>query len=100
MSVRRVESLAAVTEKSGMVAIERGPLVYCLEGIDNDGHVLDRALADTASFRADWQPDLLHGVNAVRAQHAAGDLIFVPYYACGPRGLGEMTVWMAREKGA
>jgi len=100
MSVRRVESHAAVTENRGKVAIERGPLVYCLEGIDNDGHALDRALADTASLRVDWQPDLLHGVNTVCAQYAAGDLIFVPYYAWGHRGLGEMTVWMTREKGA
>ncbi|MBK8797441.1 MAG: glycoside hydrolase family 127 protein [Anaerolineales bacterium] len=37
LPVRRVESHAAVTENRGKVAIERGPLVCCLEGIDNDG---------------------------------------------------------------
>jgi len=100
MAVRRVESNAAVAENRDKVAIERGPLVYCLEAVDNDGHVLDRALADGAAFHVEWQPDLLQGVNVVRAQHASNDLILVPYYAWGHRGLGEMTVWMAREKDA
>jgi DUF1680 family protein len=96
LPVRRVESHAAVAENRGKVAVERGPLVYCLEGIDNDGHVLDRTLPDDATFRVAWQPDLLHGVTTLRSHGDDGDLLFTPYYAWGHRGLGEMAVWVNR----
>ncbi|MBK8797440.1 MAG: hypothetical protein IPM07_14295 [Anaerolineales bacterium] len=58
---------------------------------------LDRTLADDATFRVDWQPDLLHGVTTLRSHGDDGDLLFAPYYAWGHRGLGEMVVWMNRE---
>jgi DUF1680 family protein len=100
MPVRRVESHAAVAENRGKVAVERGPLVYCLEGIDNDGHVLDRTLPGDASFSVDWQPDLLHGVQVLRARSDGDELHFVPYYAWGHRGVGEMVVWVERAEAA
>ena len=68
MPVQRVETDAAVVENRGKVAIERGPLVYCLEAVDNDGKALGRTLPDSATFAVEWQPDLLHGVNVVYAQ--------------------------------
>ncbi len=59
MPVRRVETNPAVSENRDKVAIERGPLVYCLEAIDNDGKALGRALPDAADFTVEWRPELL-----------------------------------------
>ena len=95
MPVQRVETNPAVEENRGKVCIERGPLVYCLEAIDNEGKALGRTLPDTAAFTVEWQPDLLHGVNVVHARSGGAELTFVPYYAWGHRGVGEMAVWLA-----
>jgi DUF1680 family protein len=94
MPVRRVVSHEAVAENRGKVAVERGPLVYCLEGADNGGRVLERSLPDAAEFSVRWEPDLLHGINVISVLGVEGDLTFVPYYAWAHRGIGEMAVWV------
>ncbi len=96
MPVRRVACHPAVSENVGKVALERGPLVYCAEGIDNDGHVLGAVLHDEATLAAEFVPDLLHGVVVVRATQPTGNVTFVPYYAWAHRGVGEMVVWLPR----
>ena len=96
MAVRRVACHGAVSDNVGKVALERGPLVYCAEGIDNAGHVLDSTLHDEATLEPEFVPDLLHGVVALRAVHATGNLTFAPYYAWAHRGVGEMAVWLQR----
>jgi len=96
MPVRRVECHPAVQDNVGKVALARGPLVYCAEGVDNGGHVLNATLLDTATLATKLVPDLLHGVVVIRAQQPLGNLTFVPYYAWAQRGVGEMTVWLQR----
>lgn len=96
MPVRRVVSDPQVAANAGMIAIERGPLVYCLEGIDNDGKALGRSLSDAATFHVEWQPDLLQGVNVIHAQQEEEELTFVPYYAWAHRGVSEMSVWLTQ----
>lgn len=98
MPVRRVVSNRKVVDTRGLVAVERGPIVYCLEGVDNDGKALGRTLAGDASFTVKWMPDLLHGVNVLRTEQGKEQLTFVPYYAWAHRGVGEMAVWL--ENGA
>jgi DUF1680 family protein len=96
MPVRRVSCHPAVSDNLGKVALERGPLVYCVEGIDNDDHVLAAILSDQATFTSGFEPDLLNGVGTVQATDANRALTFVPYYAWAHRGVGEMTVWLKR----
>lgn len=97
MPVRRMVSNRKVVENRGLVAVERGPLVYCLEGVDNGGKALGRTLVDDARFTVKWTPDLLHGVNVLRARRNKEELTFVPYYAWAHRGVGEMAVWLKRQ---
>nr|WP_259408102.1 beta-L-arabinofuranosidase domain-containing protein [Streptomyces akebiae] len=103
----------------GCVALERGPLVYCLEEADNagglDGVVLDTSTAPTVRDR----PDLLGGVSTVvasgrrlasdeagwwpyRTEAASADrpveLTAVPYYAWANRGDGAMRVWIPQRR--
>lgn len=112
MPVRRVLADERVEADRGRVAVERGPLVYCVEGVDHDGAVLDLVLPDDAELRAQAAPALLGGVvtlvgEALRAVRAADGtprtepaaLRMIPYYAWAHRELGEMQVWLPRELG-
>jgi DUF1680 family protein len=103
----------------GSLAIERGPLVYCLEQIDQEPNLnlLDVRIAPEASLQATRRENLLGGVVAIEAQGAVVDigawqdelyrpapvedlprrevtLTAVPYYAWANRGLGAMRVWI------
>jgi uncharacterized protein len=65
MPVRRVAANPKVTDTRGLVALERGPVVYCFEGTDNGGAVLDVALPASATATPVDRPDLLGGVTAI-----------------------------------
>jgi hypothetical protein len=109
MPVRRVAANEAVEEDRGRVAVERGPLVYCAEGQDNDGRVSNLFLPDGSALVAETRPDLLNGVVVIKGEaealsEKAGKVIsekksvtLIPYYAWANRGKGEMTVWLARD---
>lgn len=74
----------------GCLAIERGPLVYCLEEADAPGADLaDVVLDPDAPLGETERPDLLGGVVTVEAQATA-----VPYFAWANRGPGAMRVWI------
>jgi hypothetical protein len=101
MPVRRVAADERVADDRGKIALERGPIVYCVEGIDNDNSVLGAVVPDQARFEVSERPDLLGGITVLRttASTAAGvpkALTAVPYYAWSNRGAGEMAVWLAR----
>jgi hypothetical protein len=93
MSPRRVAAHADVKDDSGKVALQRGPIVYALEAVDNDGHVLDVILPRDAPLRSRFRADLLNGVEVITGT-ANRPLVAVPYYAWNNRGQGEMAVWI------
>jgi DUF1680 family protein len=97
MPVRQVVSHEKVKTNTGCVALERGPLVYCAEGADNDGKVLNRSFTGKVKFHTAQRPDLLGGVTTIQATSDADDgkpLSFIPYYAWCHRGPNEMRVWI------
>src|SRR5215213_8991297 len=66
MPVRRVECHPYVVENAGRVALMRGPLLYCVEQVDNPGLDLrDIVLPDEGGFSVRSRPDLLGGVAVV-----------------------------------
>ena len=76
---------------------ERGPLVYCAEGVDNRGRALDLEVAGDSSFAAEFRPGLLNGVVVLKGKAVDGRAItLVPYYAWSNRGVGEMVVWIMK----
>src|SRR5205814_3862948 len=106
-----------VREDVGRLAVERGPLVYCLEQIDQPGHSLfDLSLAP-GEFETELRGDLLGGVVVLRhpgvvSRHSLADeplyqpaaarqaedgaavtLTFIPYYAWANREPQPMVVW-------
>ena len=87
----------------GCVAIERGPLVYCLEQAGQpDGVLVDEVRIEDGSMTAVPEPGLLGGVTGVEAPGrasaggAAITLRAIPYYAWANRDIGAMRVWIPR----
>ncbi len=111
MPVRRVLAHEAVKSDIGRVAVERGPLVYCAEGIDHGGRAAGLVLDDAAVLTPEPKPDLLNGLMVITGPAVAMEikkgqatarpqpLTLIPYYAWAHRGRGEMEVWIAREPG-
>ncbi len=102
MLPRRVYAHHNVQHDRGRVALMRGPLVYCFEGIDHDGSVLNMALPKDAEIRAEHRPNLLGGVTVLRGQGLADGkrpaaVTAVPYYAWQNRGIAEMIAWIAED---
>ncbi len=96
MTVQRVVSHVAVEEDRGKVAIERGPLVYCAEAIDNSGAIKEATLADDAQCTMAAESSLLQGIHTIQVNHPRAKMLLIPYYAWAHRGIGEMTVWFDR----
>jgi hypothetical protein len=108
MPVRRVVAHAAVKADEGRVAVERGPLVYTAEFVDNGGRATNLILDDGVPLASAWRPNLLNGVMAVTGKATAlkmrngapvsepAQLTLIPYYGWANRGKGEMEVWLAR----
>jgi hypothetical protein len=79
----------------GKAALTRGPLVYCLESIDNPGIDIFTARLDPASLRPEKAPDLLGGAWILRGQTTDGQAITaIPYHLWANRGPSQMTVWV------
>ncbi len=80
------------------VALTRGPLVYCLESVDNPTVDLFRVALSPESLEAVFDADLLGGVVKIVGRGRRGEaLTFIPYHLWGNRGPSRMTVWV-REK--
>jgi DUF1680 family protein len=90
MPVERVVARDEVVEDRGRAAIQRGPIVYCLEGADNNGRVSNLQLPLDRTPATHVDRTLLGGVTVVTADN----VVAVPYYAWGNRGKGEMAVWI------
>jgi hypothetical protein len=115
MPVEVVRANPQVRPMLGRVALQRGPLVYCLEGADNPITPLDRiTLPKDADWQVEHHPDLLGGVTTLRTTALAlddadwGDALYrirsdtytpvnltaVPYCVWDNRAPGEMRVWL------
>ena len=95
MNVRRIKAHDKVTANRGMLALERGPVVYCLEGQDQPGGtVFDKYIPDGTDIQAAFDPELLGGITVLSG--TAGDTPFkaIPYSTWNNRGTDQMTVWI------
>ena len=97
MTPKVVAADPRVKADEGRRAIQRGPLVYCLEETDNPA-IADAVLEDGAALETSFEPQLLGGVVAVTAHQKGDDLKFIPYYAWDNREPGRMEVWVKYEK--
>lgn len=112
LEVRRVECNQKVAANVGKVALQRGPIVYCSEGVDfAEPRILDLVLPDTTTITC--KPDtMLNGMMALYATayhtqrdtdgttHIADAVPFkaIPYYAWAQRKATPMLMWYATHK--
>jgi len=90
MPVRKVASHELVAANTGKIALERGPLVYCFEEVDNPDGVLDIKLSENEKFVYSYDSTLLGGLGKIKSQSVTA----IPYYAWAHREIGEMAVWL------
>jgi DUF1680 family protein len=95
MEVEVVEADPRVKENVGKRAIQRGPLVYCLEQVDNP--IIEKAfITSEMSFTTARNTDL--GVVEIVGTTTDETLNFIPYYAWDNREPGKMKVWVNYKK--
>ena len=122
MTPQMIEANPRVVEDYGRVAVQRGPLVYCLEQLDQPAGTalfdvsLDTRAKSAAGFHEEFRGDLLGGIVALKHRGAMKEksaavsplyssysaegakakeveLTFVPYYAWANRAGTPMQVW-------
>ena len=84
-----IQANEKVEAKTGLLAVQCGPLVYCAEETDNPSDVLEAVIRTDSNFETSYMPELLGGVNML---HGEG-LNLIPYYAWANREIGKMNVW-------
>lgn len=119
MPVERIEAHPAVRQDCGRIALQRGPVVYCIEEADNGNNLNDLLLPADPEFTIQTgRSGILAGVPTIRAQawrrdasewqgrlyqprqqrgtpqRAACSLTAIPYYLWANRAPGEMLVWI------
>ena len=117
MPIELITSHMHVLANTSRVAIKRGPLVYCLEQVDNPGvDVWNIALKSSCNLEARYVKDLLNGIvviegdayevkvggqgelyrpiNGVKVNLRPIKFRAIPYYAWANRDPGPMTVWI------
>jgi Uncharacterized protein conserved in bacteria len=106
MPVRRVAAIDSVAVNKDRVALQRGPLVYCVEQPDNDNKTESFILAKDCRFETTFNKNLLNGVVTItteapvvktdgqRVKMVREPIIAIPYYAWANRGKSKMMVWL------
>ncbi|NLR58587.1 glycoside hydrolase family 127 protein [Chitinophaga polysaccharea] len=115
MDVKKVLAATPVKDDQYRFALERGPIMYCLEGPDNkDATVQNIVVAKDAAVTPVFQTNLLNGVMTLQMPGSSSSrqlnsdalinsqqtVTAIPYYSWANRGPAEMTVWIPFEAAA
>lgn len=115
-SVRLIRAHDKVRDTAHKVSIQKGPFIYCMEGVDNGQQLHQIALDLNGAMRSEFIDDDLGKYNAIYAKgyrlHSSEqtrlyvydsviegnstEVRLIPYYMWGNRGLNEMIVWINR----
>jgi len=121
MPIQRLISHPWVESNVGKLALKRGPIIYCLEQVDNPKHdVWNIGIAIESKLIDNWEPNLLSGVVTVEGEgyvlnisawqgrlYAPSQMVLaekepcrfvaIPYHAWANRDTGPMTIWIHKE---
>jgi uncharacterized protein len=113
MPVQLIAANPQVRADAGKAAIQRGPIVYCLEEADNGKNLSAISLSKTTGLKAAYDDTLMGGMvvvkgTAVRTDESSWgtqlyrlfdphekkiEITAIPYFMWGNRGTGEMQIW-------
>ena len=94
MPVEIVAADPRVKEDEGMRAIQRGPLVYCIEEADNKEDFDSLRISEDAVFDTAFEREKLGGIVTIKAHVGDMTLDYIPYYSWDNREAGKMKVWV------
>jgi uncharacterized protein len=108
MEVKRVTARSEVKAANNRVALQRGPIIYCVEGTDNEGKAWHFVLPDNEPVKAAFDKNMLGGImtlqfNAPSVKISADGLnvstskqniTAIPYFSWCNRGQTPMQVWL------
>jgi DUF1680 family protein len=123
MPVQRVQANPKVLADVGRIALQRGPIVFCLEEEDNGANLDLICIPKSLDISAEFRADLLGGViilkgtalkmkqrkwkarlyeteriqvqdREYREDYETKEFVAIPYYAWNNRTPGKMAVWM------
>lgn len=105
MYTQKVYSHEKIESNRNLVAVQRGPLMYCAEFADNDGKTSNIIFNANNNFSSNFEPSLLNGVITLSTKANTFNFTdqeistnsktikLIPYYARSNRGIGEMRLW-------
>jgi DUF1680 family protein len=108
MQIRSIVSRTELSQDAGRIALQRGPLVYCVEGADNEGKAWNiiaplgaKFSVEEFSILGERMMSLVADLPVVNSS-ADGQAVFteekkvraIPYYAWCNRGSNQMQVWL------
>ena len=107
MNTQKVYSNEKIETNRNLVAVQRGPLMYCAEFVDNEGKTSNIVFGAANSFTNNFEPNLLNGVTTLSTtakvfnfteqeiNTSAKTVKLIPYYTRSNRGIGEMKLWFS-----
>jgi uncharacterized protein len=111
MNIHRVEANSHVDADANKVALERGPIVYCVEGTDNKTISGNLILPDDAVLTAGFDGKMLNGIEVISISGTVFEpskdgssilskkqtITAIPYFSWCNRGITNMQVWIPRK---
>jgi DUF1680 family protein len=110
MTVHRVVANDKVAADRGLVALERGPVLFCIEEKDNAFDINSLVLPDASALNFTFSKDILSGTYCIQgngtiitsttdklnSQSETKKITAIPYYLWDNRGADKMRVWLPR----
>jgi uncharacterized protein len=107
MPIQRIQAQEVLKQDQQRIAIQRGPLVYCIEGADNDGKAWNIVFPDNATIvekpmqvltekvigLSASLPSLQINADGTNVQTVIKEVVAIPYYTWCNRGSNQMQVW-------
>jgi DUF1680 family protein len=108
MQINKVLAREELKQDKNRVAIQRGPIVYCIEGADNNSKAWDVIIPENTKFETkDYKildenvkaltaevPVVTVGADGISLKTEMKKIIAIPYYTWANRGKNEMQVWL------
>ena len=108
MQTNKVVAREELKQDKGRIAIQRGPIVYCIEGADNNGKAWNVIIPEHTKFETtDYKvldepvkaltaevPVITVGEDGLSLKTEKKKIIAIPYYTWANRGKNEMQVWL------
>lgn len=109
MEIRKLIADERVEADNGRVTIQRGPMIYCAEWVDNaEGNTRNLLLDIDSEMTSEFIPDMLNGTQIIKASGCQSslniegevefskkqDITLIPYHLWANRGTGDMLVWL------